>query len=390
MFAGHHKHAQRRAPNRPKHTQHRRRNRVGVITMEFETDALGTFTVTDAAIVDRDTYVLVAQADDADPAWQEKSARGEDLPMRIVSGNRAMDKWGWFEFDYPWRYRAGAGFNPRGKKQALFGSDGLHFFSLEYGNGHNGQEGSLNIQTSLDAIEYIDGHFYAAGGKGFLARRNGPDDWDVLNFIPDYKPGLPSFQLIKGMAADDIYLAGSRKVWHWNGTEIAPLALPEDVATREELPQFSTRSMAIDPDGSVYIGGSFGEVIFGTAKGGFQQLVAPLQEPKRELRAMTWFENALWAVTGTALYRLDEDEWERMDFLEDDDRPSAFKYLDARDGRMLVAGSHSESVFDGVKWTHLFGPKTPDAVFHQQMLQKQLDELKDLRDSARTLRDLKD
>ena len=56
--------------------------------------------------------------------------------------------------------------------------------------------------------------------------------------------------------------------------------------------------------------------------------------------------------------------------------PSSFHFLDARDGRMLVCGPFTGSVYDGRKWTHLYGVKNPDALFHQKMLQQQLDDMK--------------
>ena len=126
--------------------------------------------------------------------------------------------------------------------------------------------------------------------------------------------------MMKGYAADDIYLGGET-IWHWNGTGLSQLAIPSEVVTERRATTFVPRSIAADPQQRIYFGGTNGAVIHGNARTGLQVLQPPVEGRRIELRRMTWFNDALWAVNGIALYKLGKDGWERQDFLDDEDRP---------------------------------------------------------------------
>ena len=116
--------------------------------LEFEKEVFETFRVTAARVIDAETFAFVLHADDADRVWQAAAQRNETLPVRFVSGNTTAGRWGSFNFLDGASYRIGAGQNPRGNKQALFGSVGLYFFSMEYSDGPNDMEGRMELATS--------------------------------------------------------------------------------------------------------------------------------------------------------------------------------------------------------------------------------------------------
>lgn len=352
--------------------------------MATERDALGdpvdlsnAFAVQFMALVNRHTVALSAMG----PEFQTS---------RVISRNLADDSWGWTEFKFGQWWSVGAGLDADGHRRVLFGARDM-VAAFNFAEGPNGREADrIKSPATIDAITWIDGHFYACGGNEFLGRRNGPNDWTYLSLHSDAKASKFDYSHVVGLADNDIYLLQStdaKTLHHWNGTQIRPIALPS--AMVEE--GFKPVSLLAAPTGQVFVGGHGGELLIGNANTGFMPLFLPDAEnqgSKRAVESMAWFDGSLWAVNSESLLRFVDYKWEPQPFFEDPERPTGFKFIDARDGALLVGSQHKAAVFDGKSWKRVFGSGDPDAWMQLQLLERQFDDMKELLDSARRLRDL--
>lgn len=355
--------------------------------MSNEQEALENFAVQHMALVDAQTVAVTAMGPST------KDGPGVFESSRVLSYSLAKDNWGWLEYPFGAWWRTAGGTTSAGERRALFGA-GQRIAGLTYGDGHNGNDpAQLNKPATLSDMAFIDDHFYACGGNEFLGRRIAPGEWEYLSLADSPKTAQFSFFLMAGASGNDLYCIQDDvpySVWHWDGRRLTRAAYPEDIENGVDDAFFTPEAMVAAPNGQIFIGGQRGELLMGTAETGFVPLLHPDKtEGKRgpKLQGLAWYEESLWAVDGARLLRLVDGEWEAQPFLEDEERPMGFKFLDAKDGALLVGSQYRAALFDGETWHRVFGSGDPDQWLRLKLLQQQHDDMSELLESARALRD---
>ncbi len=354
--------------------------------MATEREVLFDYAVQGIALVNRNTVVLTALGPFV---GEEPNIRSSS---RILSYNLEADHWGGLNYDFGARWVIGAGLTPDGKRQALYG-DWLRTGMLNYGDGPNGDEpGRLRSPATIDSIALIGKHFYIVGGNEFFGRRNGPGDWTYISLAASPEEARFSFYLLAGNAEDNIYMIQDTSpyaVHHWNGTALRPIPTSDDL--QHEGRPVIPNSIAISPDGQVFIGGGLGELLVGTADTGFLPLLYPEKTGKgspRALEGLAWYDGSLWAVDGLQLLRLVDGEWEVQPVFLESTRSLGFDRIYAGDGALLVGSQFKAALFDGTRWRKVFGDIDTDKWQQLQLLERQQEDMGELLESARALRDL--
>lgn len=355
--------------------------------MNNEQEALETFAVQHMALVDAQTVAVTAMGPST------KDGPGVFESSRILSYSLANNNWGWLEYPFGAWWRTAGGTTSEGQRRALFGA-GQRIAGLTYGDGENGNDPKpVDKPATVSDMAWIEGHFYACGGNEFLGRRTAPGAWDYLSLADSPKTARFSFFRMAGVSADNIYCIQDDvpySVWHWNGRALTRLPYPTEIEEGVEDAFFTPGAMVAAPNGQVFIGGERGELLMGSAEADFVALHHPdATEGKRgpKLQGLAWYQDSLWAVDGARLLRLVDGEWEAQPFLEDEERPMGFKFIDAKDGALLVGSQYRAALFDGEKWHRIFGSGDPDQWLRLKLLQQQHDDMAELLESARALRD---
>ena len=360
--------------------------------MSTEEQALGqhgNFVVQRIALVDRNTVGLTALG----PPSKDDPDRPSS--SRVLSVNMTSGQWGWLHYDTAFRFRLAVALPvPDTGKQLMFwynNSVGM----MNYAAGPNEIEpGQLKNPASMRAGAWIDGHFYGCGANDFFGRRNGPGDWTYLSLAEGRALENRSFGHIIGHSENDIYLISDTSfsdhpMYHWNGAELTGLDFPDEVTSSDAAKTFVFSSFATAPDGRVFVGSTNGHLLMGTAGTGFVPVITPEPDaPKLPLKGLTWFEDALWAVDGAVLKRLNGTEWEEQQFWGDKQRPYRFETITSGDDSLLVGSQFGAAMYHGGAWRKVFGTGDPDQWLALELLGEGVQDLENLRDSARTLRDL--
>lgn len=354
--------------------------------MSTEKEAIFDYAVHRVALVDRNTVVLTAMGPFV---GKEPNIRGSS---RLLSYNLAVDSWGKVHYEFGEWWKVGAGLTLDGKRQALFGAYNRTTM-LNYADGPNGDEpGRLKSPATIGAIALIGDHFYVVGGNEFFGRREGPEDWNYISLAASPEEARFSFYLIAGNVEDNIYMIQDTSpyaVHHWNGEFLRPIPVSDDL--QHEGRPVIPNSIAISPDGQLFLGGNLGELLVGTADTGFLPLLYPEKTGKgspRALEGLAWYDDSLWAVDGSQLLRLVNGEWEIQQIQVEGTRQWGLSYIYAGDGALLVGNQFHAVLFDGTRWRKVFGHVDIDKWLQLQLLEQQHEDMGELLESARALRDL--
>ncbi|WP_227271931.1 hypothetical protein [Roseobacter weihaiensis] len=354
--------------------------------MENWRKALDGMVITKAAIVDNTTFAFVAD-------WNE-TIPGNTPRARLISANLKTGNWGYkgYRGGSMHMARVAGGRNQNGNRHTLFVTAGGEVSSFEYKDGPNGLEEKMP-QGGARAVKFFGQHFYAAGGGRGFFRRKGPGDWDVISHTPhtDRATDPGPFSAMDGYAEDDIYLwyrgpydknATDRRrgLEHWNGSEFTQIPLPKEVFENVPWAPFSAYDICCAPEGKVFLSGGKGELLMGGRDG----FVVLLEQRERAwpVTNIQWFKGTLYGATDAALHVFDFDKraWRPALFPGDEGAPTAFPYIDANEDVMLVAGGFGASIYDGETWTRIAGDVTPLDVTRLQLMERQAQDVKELRD----------
>jgi hypothetical protein len=184
------------------------------------------------------------------------------------------------------------------------------------------------------SVSEIGGKAYAVGHQGMVYRL------DQLRMWTRIDDGLPdNFQIeaIHGFEASDIYAVGLHaELWHYNGNHW----------TKRDLP--TNRNLNIVKcarDGNVYIAGHGGVLIRG--RGETWENVEQRQTDD-DIWDLEWFEGQLYVSTLHAVFRLNREELEPVDF--GSDPPKSCYQLSSAKGAMWSNGEYDIMSFDGTAW----------------------------------------
>ena len=338
-------------------------------------EALDSFTITDIAVVDNETFAFMAQASNTHPRWKD----GDHFPARLVNFNIRTGNWGWKGYDKFIGGIVAGGVPPSGKKIALFTNLVRQVVALNYKNGPSGQEEMLPKYPDAAGprtLGFVGSRFYGVTYDSMVIRRNGPGDWERIHF----EDGGPDLAAIDGYSETDIYVSGfDQALLHYDGMTWTKQKMPLD-AIEENF-----RGMAIvcAPDGTVYVGGQQGQLLAGSAGGRWKLLMTEDEAAIGNIRAMTWFKGALYATSDYALYRLTGEKWERWQFPGSELQPVGWGHLDSNDNIMLLAGPYSAGLYDGEQWTPIHGDYDDLELLRLQLAEKLVSDLGDIRDALR-------
>lgn len=360
--------------------------------MKNAQDALDGFTIVAAALVGLDRVVFGAHENVEDTGMGNEPYKQRLLGLRFETRG-----WGWKQYDhgFEWPHVAG-GHNVNGNPQALFINASGNVLSFEYDDGPNALEDQMPAR-GMRRVRFIGEHFYAAGlGRSFM-RRKGPGDWEVFSHTPftDRESDPGPYGAFDGYAEDDIYIAHGERyvsdgtpnlpgIHHWNGTDFTPIPLPPELLSNVPWAPFSANAIVCAPDGRVFVSGSDAELIVGNREAGFITAIPQYESNIGNISNLVWFKGELYGATDGALWRFNgTDAWEHAPFLEDENRPVAFPYLDANDDIMLLAGGFGAAIYDGESWTRIAGDVSALDITRLQLMERQVDDIRELRDILR-------
>ncbi|MEO1239847.1 MAG: hypothetical protein AAFW64_09415 [Pseudomonadota bacterium] len=359
--------------------------------MADEAETLDGFLIRDVAVVDRETFAFTAIGDPSRSRWTESGTLPENVPARVIAYLTETDFWGYLDYTPSSLFKSAGGTRSDGRKQACFASTSGSVAVFNFGADQSGHETDLPRGAAVSDLRFIDGQYYAVGGNDFLGRREAEGTWTVRRMSETRDWKNPAHQFIDGYGADDLYLLPENDlaVLHGDGQEMTRFPFPEDSFKTDQQKDFVPLSMCAAPDGTVYIGGNDGRLIAGRAPSGFVQMIPfdPAQQNRR-IHNLVWFQETLWATFGAGLARLVNGKWEVMEFPGDPEAPTSFRYMDARDGVLLVAGESAGWYYNGEIWRQVFGISV-DEILQIKNMEKNVEGLQALIDSAKRLRELR-
>ena len=200
-----------------------------------------------------------------------------------------------------------------------------------------------NVKGSIN----IDGYIYTVGGWRSVAKRVDANQWESIvdrNAMPEpkSKDGINrgGFNAMSAFNAKDIYCAGGEgDVWRFDGSKWHQCPLPTNM---------DLYSICCAEDGFVYIGAQSGSIIKG--RGDKWQVIhkGNLTLPFKDL---VWFDGRVWCTSDYGLWTIEKDK------LVQSELPAEVTVcsgnLAAGFGKLLLAGFHGATVYDGKKWERL-------------------------------------
>jgi hypothetical protein len=195
----------------------------------------------------------------------------------------------------------------------------------------------------LSGVGLIEGKAYAVGTNRQVYRRDGKDQWTCIDkgaSLSEDSDDIASFEAIDGYSGKDIYAAGlGGEIWHYNGKKWSQIDSPTNVPLTK---------VCCAGDGKVYVCGRNGLVIRGR---GDEWEKIDHDGTGDDFWGAAWFQNTLYLATRKSLFTVDGEELKPVDF--DDETPSSFYHLDAREGLLLSTGPKDLMLFDGKAWTRI-------------------------------------
>lgn len=219
------------------------------------------------------------------------------------------------------------------------------------------QEHYKRLGTSL---KMLGEHVYAGGLMRKLFKRVGIGEWEDVT-DPVQHPNLykdidfikqrdgrylnvnSGFADFDGFSEQDIYAAGQKDVWRFDGTRWH----------RVELPNYprDIRSVVCAADGYVYIVGQ-GDVLIKGRGETWQTFDIPFLEYKKA----AWFNDTLWLASDYELGVFKEGEYKRYEFPKGGDAQYSFGGVCACPELLMAYGPAQVLVFDGEAWKEIIGP----------------------------------
>lgn len=358
-------------------------------------DALKGYVIVSAAIVDDTTFVFGAN-------WDE-TYHGEtpldEIYDRLVYCDLKAATWGGKKYDQFSFARAAAGLTSNGQRQALFAEAGGYVTSFIFPDGPMGLEDRMPVKGANDLF-FAGEHFYAYGLSKKFLRREGPGHWTILSEIKgDIKTRREAgyFTAANGYTDNDIYLWDSGRtgrapkdrigqLLHWNGESFSTIPVPPELSRNVPWYPFIAHDICCAPDGRVFISGDKGELIMGNREQGFVVLA---KQVERALPGMNlaWFKGKLYGAMEIGLFsfNFEKGRWVGEPFVGDPNAPVDFPYIDANENVMLLAGGYGAAIYDGEAWTRLAGGVSALDMTRLQLMERQVEDIRTLRDIMRDL-----
>ncbi|MCG8488639.1 MAG: hypothetical protein MI756_14295 [Chromatiales bacterium] len=195
----------------------------------------------------------------------------------------------------------------------------------------------------IRSVRAIGGLAHAAGMGRQVYRREATGDWRAIDSGArrQQKDGkVVGFEGIDGFAADDIYAAGwNGEIWHYDGQSWRQIDSPTDQILS---------NLVCGGDGYVYACGRRGLLLCGR---GDEWRVIRQESTIEDIWGLAWFNDSLYLSTMRAVYRLNDDVLELVDF--GDDLPATCYHLATGGGVLCSIGEKDVMVFDGQQWERL-------------------------------------
>lgn len=224
----------------------------------------------------------------------------------------------------------------------------------------------------INELKEIDGSIYACGGIRKVLKREGYKKWVDITLHKDHpqlhqemidvaingnQSKVPSsFKSVDGFSAKDIYACGSDgDCWHYDGKTWKHI----DIPTNKEL-----NKIVCTEEGVVYIASRDGLIIKGRDACNEQpESWKLLQSDIKALNGQpfegaTWFQSKLYVSTSYALYVLNDEELERMDF--GDNHQFSFQNVVSNKNLLLSYGPYDALTFDGDTWKTIISSRVSE------------------------------
>ena len=211
---------------------------------------------------------------------------------------------------------------------------------------HDGEQ-----RASIPRVKRVNGRIYAVCRDRLLLERRGPRQWVEFPGLERPKELLDEetypldfgFNDLDAFGESDVYaVGGSGDVWRYDGK----LWKRCDFPSNERL-----RTVCCAGDGNVYISGNMGSLW--TGRGDRWKKLAD-GEHTVSFNDTVWFAGRLWCANDYGLFDLGDKGFEPAQ-VPADTQLTARRLDVSPDGtRLLSAGNHGASVFDGKEWQLLF------------------------------------
>jgi hypothetical protein len=178
---------------------------------------------------------------------------------------------------------------------------------------------------------------YAVGLRGMVYRLDQVKKWTRLDEgLPDTFEG----QAIHGFGESDIYAVGREgQLWQFDGKKW----------TRRELPtNVNLTAVKCAGDGKVYVAGHGGLLLRGRDDV-WEEITHEAMDD--DVWDVEWFDGSVYVSTMHAVYRLDKNALNKVDFGAD--APKSCYQLSAAPGVMWSNGEFDIMSFDGKRWTRV-------------------------------------
>ena len=188
------------------------------------------------------------------------------------------------------------------------------------------------------SVSEIGGKAYIVGLRGMVYRL---DQIKMWTRIDDGLPDSFDIQAIHGFNASDIYAVGREgELWQYNGK----------IWTQHEMPtNVNFTNVKCAGDGKVYIVGHDGMLVCGV--GATTWKVIDHDETDDDFWDVEWFEGDVYISSMNAVYRLNGELLEKVDF--GDDAPKSCYQLSTAEGVMWSNGEYDIMAYDGKTWTRI-------------------------------------
>lgn len=217
-----------------------------------------------------------------------------------------------------------------------FGSGKEGFEKISY-NGTN----PLERGGPLRKIRNISNAVYAVGMKRQVYRRIAENNWTPIDDTV-YSPGqnVVGFESLDGFNEEDLYAVGwEGEIWHFDGASWSQIDSPTNLILLD---------VCCAGDNNVYISGQMGLLIAG--RGNKWKIIDT--QFKENIWSMVWFQDSLYLSAYSGIYRLHDNQIERINFKGD--IPATFYHLAAGDGLLVSIGGKDVMGFDGNAWFRIY------------------------------------
>ncbi len=187
------------------------------------------------------------------------------------------------------------------------------------------------------------GEFFFAVGMGRVAFvRTGDGSWKDISPADDEDASVDpiGFQAVAGGRQDDVYAVGfGGDIWHFDGERFNPSVSPTNMLLN---------AVHVTPNGTVLIAGKAGILLIGR-DGMWDRIEHDATD--LEFFSLQWFQEHLYLATTQAVFLLEGDTIELVDFGEAG--PATCFHLFESGGTLWSVGAKDILRFDGSRWTRI-------------------------------------